>query len=767
MTKIAKKFLSTDPWIIEEKGFQPEHAKVAESIFSLGNEFMGVRGYFEEGCSVDRFVGSFFNGIFEEEPINHPVCYNGFPKRFHFMLNSVDWLYTRIRTEKEELDLGKCRFSHFVRSLDLREGVLRRSFIWHAAEGDIRIEFERVLSMVEPHLGIQRIILTSMGFTGKAEVKLGLDFSNFQHNRNKCFWSTIRKEHDGDVAAIMARTLKSAQKVFSSMKIKSPAKSESCNETGDQIISRSFKLNLKNNEKASFDRIAVNFTDKKALKDDDFWNRSMKSAMELNCATYEKVRAEHVACWKKIWSEQDIEIEGDPENQQGVRFGIFQLHQTYHGVDPSLNVSAKGLTGEEYHGHTWWDTETYCLPFYIFNNPAAAKNLLEYRYLTLPQAKQRAIEKGCKGARYPMETIDGTEACSVWQHGDLEIHVPVAVAYGIWHYSHLVKDKDFLYGHGIEMLVEISRYYASRGGWAQLTGEYGFWCVMGPDEFHMMSHNNCYTNFMVKKSFEYTLSVLEEMKKAAPVKLDAIVKKLDLKKEEMKGWMKMAERMRVPQDKKTGVYEQHDGYFDMPHLEVDKIKPEEFPLYHNWAYYKLFRTDMIKQPDAMLILFFYSQEFSDKVKKANFEFYEPRCSHESSLSPGVHSIMAAELGLNNKAYSYWGHAARLDLDDYNNNTNQGLHTTSMAAAWMNVVYGFGGLRTDGECLSFRPSLPKKWKSFKFSLRYLGRILNVRIDRKVVRLEIGGKGAIKVEVFDKSYSIGDKPLEVKMPKSRMA
>ncbi len=766
MAKIAKKFLSTDPWIIEEKGFHPKSAKVAESIFSLGNEFMGVRGYFEEGCSIDRFVGSFFNGIFEEEPINHPVCYNGFPKRFHFMLNSVDWLYTRIKAGDEQLDLGKSRFSNFVRSVDLREGILRRSFIWHAKAGDIKVEFERLTSMVRPQLGIQRITLSSLGYSGAIEVKLGLDFSNFQHSRGKCFWSTIRKDHSSEGAAIMARTLKSAQKVFSSMKILAPANASAMDGSGEQIISRTFKMKLSKNATACFSRIVANYTDKSGSRNDDFWNRSMKSAMALQKQSYESIRSKHVEYWRNIWSEQDIEIEGDPDNQQGVRFGIFQMHQTYHGVDPSLNVSAKGLTGEEYHGHTWWDTETYCLPFYIFNNPIAAKNLLEYRYLRLPQAKQRAIEKGCRGARYPMETIDGTEACSVWQHGDLEIHVPVAVAYGIWHYCHLTNDNNFLYGHGIEMLLEISRYYASRGGWAQLTGEYGFWCVMGPDEFHMMAHNNCYTNFMVKKSFEYTLSVLDEMKKNAPAKLAAIVRKLALKKEEMRDWKRMAEKMRVPQNKKTGVYEQHDGYFDMPHLEVDKIKPEEFPLYHNWAYYKLFRTDMIKQPDAMLILYFYSQDFSDKVKKANFEFYEPRCSHESSLSPGVHSIMAAELGMHDKAYSYWGHAARLDLDDYNNNTNQGLHTTSMAAAWMNVVYGFGGLRTDGKCLSFRPSLPKKWKSFKFSLRYLGRILNVKVDRRTVSLDISGNGAIKIEVFGKAYSIGAKPLEVKMPKNRM-
>jgi len=767
MSKVAKKYLETHPWIIEEKGFHPGHSEVSESIFSLGNEFMGVRGYFEEGCSLDRFVGSFFNGIFEEEPINHPVNYNGFPRRFHFMLNSLDWLYTRISAGGETLDLGRSRFSGFVRSLDIREGILRRSFIWHSRQGDIRITFERFLSMTRPNIGVQRISLESLGFSGKIEVKLGLDFSNQQHNRKKLFWNTVKSGHAGDLSAIMARTLKSGQKVFSAMRTSCSAKATCIKGIDGPIVFRKYSIIMKKGHQASLLRTVANFTDKKPLRDEIFWNRSLAAAGKLTAASHESLRAEHVGYWKKIWDEQDIEIEGDPENQQGVRFCIFQLHQTYHGVDPALNVSAKGLTGEEYHGHTWWDTETYCLPFYIFNNPLAARNLLEYRYLTLPQAKRRAIEKGCRGARYPMETIDGTEACSVWQHGDLEIHVPVAVAYGIWHYSHLTGDRDFLYGHGVEMLAEICRYYASRGGWSQKTGEYGFWCVMGPDEFHMMVNNNCYTNFMVKKAFEYTVSVLDEMKKREPSRFNAITRKLKLGKDETKDWLKMARRMRIPQDRKTGVYEQHDAYFDMPHLDVASIRPEEFPLYRNWSYYKLFRTDMIKQPDAMLIQYFYSHEFSDKVKKANYAFYEPRCSHESSLSPGVHSIMAAELGMHDKAYSYWGHAARLDLDNYNNNTGEGLHTTSMAAAWMNVVYGFGGLRTDGGCLSFRPSLPAKWKCFRFSLRYHGRIIDVRIDSDSVKLSISGKGPVKVEIFGRAYLLDEKGIKAKMPENRVA
>ena len=355
--------------------------------------------------------------------------------------------------------------------------------------------------------------------------------------------------------------------------------------------------------------------------------------------------AAHAAYWERVWRTIDVRIEGDAENEQGIRYCIFQLHQTYHGVDPSLNVSAKGLTGESYWGATWWDTETYCLPFYIFNNPQAARNLLGYRHATLNGGAQRARQLDCRGARYPMATIDGSEIVGVWQHGDLEIHVSAAVAYGIWHYAHVTGDKEFLYGRGVEMLLEIARYYASRGQYSPATGEFGFWFVMGADEFHMGVHNNTYTNVMAKKCFQWALETAAEMRKQAPEQLRRVFKKIKLREAELRDWRRKARDMRVLQDPRTGLIEQHDGYFDMPRLPLAKVPPTDFPLYHHWAYVRIFRWDMTKQPDVLLLPFFFSREYSEKAKRVNFEYYEPRCSHESSLSPGIHSILAAELGI--------------------------------------------------------------------------------------------------------------------------
>jgi len=282
---------------------------------------------------------------------------------------------------------------------------------------------------------------------------------------------------------------------------------------------------------------------------------------------------------------------------------------------------------------------------------------------------------------------------------------------------------------------------------------FGFWCVVGPDEFHFAVHNNYYTNIIAKKMFAYTLGVIAEMKTKAPAKLAKAAKKVGLGKDEPANWAKMARKMILLQDKESGVFEHFESYFDMPHIDCDSIDPADFPLIKHWCYYRIFRWDMIKQPDTLLALFLFSGDYTMAEKLANFEYYEPRCIHESSLSPGIHSILAAEVGKDKLAASYWSHAARLDLDDYNRNTSNGLHTTSMAATWMNVVYGFGGLRSDGKVLSFRPSMPKMWKRFSYRILYRGSILEVAVDKKNATFRVVEGKSIPADIFDKRYRIG--------------
>lgn len=768
MGKQANRYLLVDPWAVVEEGFHPDRSQVSEAIFSLGNEFMGVRGNFEEGYSGEKLQGSYFNGVFEEGSISHPNAWKGMATRRFFMVNAVNWLYTRLRVDGETLDLATSAVTDFVRRLDIRTGTLTREFVWQTASGkSLKVTFTRFVSMATPQLGCQRVTCEALNFTGTVEVDTGLDFSILHEEAlHRCVWETVRASEDNGVYAILAQTEQSRHRVFSSFHLNIDPAVALTRVNDEKYIGARFALPITPGAVASFEKIVVNTTEKKTgAAHDDVWARGQALAAQYAGGSFDAYWATHRVYWQQVWDKLDVTIEGDAENQQGVRFCIFQLHQTYHGQDPSLNVGAKGLTGESYEGATFWDTEAYCLPFYLFNNPQAAKSLLLYRYNTMPQALERAVEQDCRGACYPFTTIDGREGCGVWQHGNLEVHVSAAVAYGIWHYMHICDDKDFLYREGIEMLLQISRYFASRGGWNQRTREYGIYGVMGPDEFHMMVDNNCYTNVMVQKLLNHTLATMAEMRLQAPDALAAVITKVALDAAEPEEWARMAEKMHVPFDPQTGIYEQHDGFFDLPHVDVQALT--EFPIYDHWAYDRIFRYDMLKQPDVLLLLFFYSQQYSLEAKRVNYEYYEPRCSHESSISPAIHAILAAEIGKFDDAYHYSSYATRLDLDDYNLNTSKGLHTTSLAAAWMDIVYGYGGMRSDGEVLTFKPAMPQHWASFSFRILYRGAILKVSVSHTAVTLTVVEGAPVEVEVFGTRYTADTAGISVPMPAERIA
>jgi maltose phosphorylase len=753
MSKVAQQYLDIDPWLIRERGFHPERSKVSESIFSLANEFMGVRGYFEEGYGGEQVVGSFFNGVFEEEDLSQMPAFSfrGMIERTHGIANAVDWLYTRISAGDETLDLAASSFTDFERTTDMRTGLMTRSFVWQTQNGArLRLTFSRFLSISEGGLGFQRIEIESLSGACELRVRLGLDGDVPQYTQRMAHqWECLRQHVDGPEFAILGRVKRSGHGVFSSARIDGLDGAEVVPFEDTGAVGVEVVFTLREGERRRLDRSVLNTVRRDPpVAVDTMWADGLAAATAKGGAAFDAALADNAARWQAIWEDLDIEIDGDPDNQQGIRYCLFQLYQSYHGVDPTLNVTAKGLTSEYYYGWTWWDTETYCLPFYMFNNPTAARSLLQYRHITLPGALERARQMGCEGARYPMGTIDGTEAVAVWQHGDLEIHVSAAVAFGVEHYTRVTGDFGFMREYGLELLLQVCRYYASRGQWSPKTGEFGFWCTMGADEFHMMVHNNFYTNFMVKQAFDYTLAIMDRMHRDAGEDYQRIVKKVELGDAEADAWREMAAKMRLTRDPETGLIEQHDGYFDMPHLDLKTVPPEEFPLYDHWPYLKIFRWDFTKQPDVLLAMFLHGSQFTREEKLANYEYYEPRCMHESSLSPSIHSILAAELGKQEDALKFFAQATRLDLDDYNRNTWQGLHTTSMAGAYMNIVYGFGGMRSDGELPSFDPVLPDGWTRLRFRVHTEGSVLEleltsqtsaIRLVRgKPVRVSFGGQ-----------------------------
>lgn len=749
MQKIAQKYFKVDPWKIIEKGYDKSKNEVAESIFSIGNEYMGIRGFFEEEISINnRLIGSYFNGIHEYSDEDQGANYKGIIKRTHFMINSVNWLYTKIVCNGQTLDLAHSKFTNFERILDLKSGLLTRSFTWELEDHkQLEVTFKRFVSMTDEKYGYQSIEFVPLNFSGDIEVELGLDFSNLHWNYYN-LWEIL--ETDLKVNKIIAKT-KTNQLVGSIFKVKSHNIINQKPYKEEKHIGTIYKLGLIKGETTLIEKTVLNIVDKKQA--DNFSDISKQLSEDIKTSKqFREALEDNQKYFDEFWHKTDITIDGDIENQQGIRYCLFQLEQTYHGMDETNNIGAKGLTGESYSGHAFWDTETYCFPFYLFNNQKAAHHLLMFRYHTLEQAKLRAIDLDCRGACYPIATLNGHEGSSLWQHASLQPQPSTAVAYAIWHYVKITNDLDFLANYGLEMLIEISRYLASRGDFNSDRTKFGFFGVMGPDEFQLMVSHDMYTNYLGKTTIDYTLEALELIKKENNDLYNKVINKVNLEQNEVELFREISEKMHIIYDKDSKIYEQHQGYFDLPHVDISTIPVEDFPLYHNWSYDRIYRNDMIKQPAVLMAMFLYNQSFTLEEKKANYLYYEPRTIHESSLSPSIHSILAAEIGLMDEALEFFKFATRMDLDDYNRNTREGLHTTSIAASWVNIVYGFGGLRSDGKILKLAPKLPSSWNGYSFKINYQGVLIEVIVNRAYIDLFLDKKLEESILLFDQEIKL---------------
>ena len=461
MGKFADRYFQIHPWIVAEDGFDPKHSQAAESIFSLGNEYTGLRGYFDEGYSGKSLVGSYLNGVYERRMLQKSG-YKGMLSFTEFMVNTVDWVYTRITCNGETLDLAKSRFSDFHRVLDLRTGILTRSFLWHVDDKTtVEVAFERFTSMEKEQFVGQKVTLKAVTGTADVTFRAGLDFTRPHVSAEAPMFETEMAGADGNQCRILAATKTTKQQVYAAAAFRGLPGTPWQEEAG--IASNGFHAVLNPGQSAKLERVVVLITGKNAAEQESLSQRIAEANTALAQTDYEALKAESAAWWENQWKVSDIEICGDEVNQQGIRFCIFQLHQTLHTAKYGAVFGAKGLTGEAYNGNTFWDSEVCCLPFYLFNNPQAAKSFLKFRYDTLPEAKERAAALDCKGAFYPIATISGRECCDLWQHASLQLQASTGVAYGLWNYVHQTGDTEFLYTCGAEMLVEISRMLASRG----------------------------------------------------------------------------------------------------------------------------------------------------------------------------------------------------------------------------------------------------------------------------------------------------------------
>ncbi|MDC1509041.1 family 65 glycosyl hydrolase domain-containing protein, partial [Saprospiraceae bacterium] len=436
---------------------------------------------------------------------------------------------------------------------------------------------------------------------------------------------------------------------------------------------------------------------------------------------------DHINAWAKIWDTADIVIKDDVTAQQGIRFNIFQLYQTYSGKDSRLNIGPKGFTGEKYGGSTYWDTEAYCLPFYLSTtNESVARNLLIYRYNQLDRAIENAEKLGFSNgaALYPMVTMNGEECHNEWEITFEEIHRNGAIAYAIYDYIKYTGDKEYLASHGAEVLVAIARFWAQRVNFSEAKQQYVILGVTGPNEYENNVNNNWYTNYIASWCMEYAAKSLAYIEDNHNEVYGKIISKINFSNSELEKWSDIRSKMYLPKDESRGIFLQQDGFLDKDIIPVTDLSMVDVPLNQKWSWDRILRSCYIKQADVLQGIYFFVDRFDDKDIRRNYEFYEPLTVHESSLSPCVHSILATKLGMNDKAYEMYLRTSRLDLDDYNNDTEDGCHITSMAGTWLAIVRGFAGMSVEDDRLSFTPRLPQQWTEVSFKTNFRGQLIEL-------------------------------------------
>lgn len=757
-----KKYFSENEWQIIENGFDPQFHESAESIFSIGNGKMGQRGMFEEQYSGKSLQGSYVAGVYYPDKTRVGWWKNGYPEYFAKVLNSPNWIGMNIEIENECLDLAKVKVSNFKRVLDMQHGLLQRSFHAELPGGkQIAVNVERFVSATHDEIACIRYQITPINFSGKLNWSNYVDglVKNMDSNYDEIFWDRVAEEVIGNHVAIQVKTKKLDFSVAAGFELKcfenDQLQEQVAISSKPWVASADWQVQMKQGNTYTIERF-VGVVSSLNYSSENLLNACYKNTQQAVALGYDALRQLQMEYWKNLWSHCDIKIDGDVAAQQGIRFNIFQLSQTYTGVDERLNIGPKGFTGEKYGGSTYWDTEAYCIPFYLgTSDPKIAKQLLNYRFKQLPKAIENASKLGFeKGAAlYPMVTMNGEECHNEWEITFEEIHRNGAIAFAIYNYENYTADLSYRAEGGAEVLTGIARFWAQRITWSENKKQYVMLGVTGPNEYENNINNNWYTNYIACWCLKYTSQVLAEWKQSDASAYNAFVAKVQFDEaNELSKWKHIFDNMFFPYDENSNVFLQQEGYLDKEQLLASDLKPTERPINQHWSWDRILRSCFIKQADVLQGLFLFEDHFDLATLKNNFDFYEPRTVHESSLSPCIHVIQAAKLGYQEKAYELYLRTSRLDLDDYNHEVHEGLHITSMAGTWMAVVMGFGGMRVvEGE-LSFAPMLPKQWKGFSFTICFKGAVIKVQVKDQNVDLSLVSGNPLTVKLFEERVQL---------------
>ncbi|MGB2706054.1 MAG: glycosyl hydrolase family 65 protein [Candidatus Omnitrophota bacterium] len=749
------KYLADESWLITEDGYSPRRLKVKESLFTLGNGYIGSRGIYEE-IPDGTEAGTYVAGVYDKaasmvtELVNAP--------------NPIDF---RIAVEGEKLDISRMDILENRRTLDLRNGVLaRRTVFSDTKKRKFLYESLRFFSLRDPHIGAMQVYLKAMDKAARIIVQDTVDDSVtnpgdiLEGRKRHTQLVDVSATEDMNYLCVKTFTKKIRMAYASFLAVKRGVGQ------GVGTLNKIFNMSLKRGETVCFTKIFSIHTSRH-ITHERLKRIAVKDLRWAKDLGFTVLLERHQDAWRERWKTADIKIAGDKEAQKALRFNMYHLLIAGKEGDGNVSIGAKTLSGHGYRGHVFWDTEIFILPFFIYTNPEVARNLLMYRFHRLDEARRIAKAKGYEGTLFPWESADtGEETTPPYAKnldgsiieihtGDMEHHIVSDIAYGVSHYFNTTGDVDFMLKAGLEIVLESARFWASRVTRRRKKKKFDINGVIGPDEFHENVNNNAYTNKMAQWNLRKAKELYERFKKRRPRAFRRIARKISLKDKETENWLHVAENIKFPFSKSKGIIEEFDGYFRKKDIILKKFNHYFMPILpHEISLSDIKKTQLVKQADVVMLMYLLPENFREIQKAENYLYYIKRTLHKSSLSPSVHSIIASEIKDRTRSYLYFLFSLYADLKNTHSNSGDGIHAASLGGTWQAVVMGFAGGRNIENLPSFEPRLPGHWRNIKFCLKWRNCILRISAGNKRIKIfaESRKKGSVLIKCFNSVYKV---------------
>ena len=752
-TDLADHHFPVEIWRLTETVFNPASNLLHETLFTVGNGYIGLRGAHEDGYggpTSTTIDGSYLNGFYESEPIKYPETAYGLARHNQFMLNVPNTKLIGLIVEDEPFDLLTGTILRYERSLDFRAGVLSRAVDWRSPAGrQVSIVSRRLVCFEHKHLFAMQYEVTPVNFSGRVSLLSTIDglVRNLSGGDDPRVGSSVSgpvlelvdTELIDGFSAITHRTPNSGFTLVSatatSLALDAGCSSTQSTARKNQRLEQHFDLDIKLGQPVFLTKYGTYFSSRD-YPEDELPARAKATLETAGAAGFASLCAGQQEFLDQFWRRADVEIAGDDALQQGMHFNQFHLLQSV-GRDGKTNIAAKGITGEGYEGHYFWDSEIYVFPFFLYTQPDIARKLLEYRYQGLDQARLRAREMSHpKGALYPWRTIGGEECSAYFPAGTAQYHFNADIAYSIKQYVEATGDQSFLVPYGAEIVMETARIWIGIGNYTGDQGErFTINDVTGPDEYTAIVNNNYYTNAMARLHLEFAAELAETLRADQPDAFARLSQTIDLEPAEPSEWRRAAEHMYLPFDTALGIHPQDDSFLAKKRWDFAATPREHYPLLLHYHPLVIYRHQVCKQADLVLALLLVGNWFTLEEKRRDFDYYEAVTTHDSSLSTCIFSIIASEIGYRDKAYDYFMATARMDLDNTHGNSQYGVHTAAMAGTWLCVVYGFAGMRVHQGALHFTPYLPARWSHYQFTIRLQDQVLRIRVSDRTTEYQL--------------------------------